>query len=428
MHYTLGVPPAFSGGLVEYVMDVAAHQVKEGHDVTILYPSHRNDRKSKAINGIETIGLDLGVKSPHSGGVVNPRDYIEDYRNTESIGLRGFDVAHFHTLRGLSETFLSDLRDSGTRLIYTTHDFYGVCAKGTLLTKQRTLCNGPSAKDCKECSQGSDGRGVLQRVRRYWWVSALLVKLSKISMIRKVAYRFKTNSQQGGNNVKVYGMDAWSEYIDWIAGLYLKFDLCIFNSKDSRKLVMTNTSLDLARTKILPACLKGTVGAKQISNNRDKGKFTFGFHGGTKTHKGYNLLLRVVRRLNDLGLEFDVIIRGSMFSDADAPTNVKFKGTYNQDDLDEIYCQYDCFLFPSIWRETLGLTVVEAVSRGVPVIVSKLAGVTEYLTNCTTINAREHDLFEAMRGAITKQQVVPTLSTELNYEYHIEGIEQSYGK
>lgn len=428
MHYTLGVPPAFSGGLVEYVMDVATHQVKQGHDVTIVYPSHKNDLKSKVTNGVETIGLDLGVKSPHAGGIENPRDYVESQRNTGNMGWRGFDVAHFHTLRGLSETFLSELRDTGTRLIYTAHDFYGVCAVGTLLTKQLTLCNGPSAEDCKECSHGNASRGALQRVRRYWWVSALLVMLSKFSIIRKVAYRFKTNSKQGANNGKVYGMGAWNEYIDWTAGLYLKFDVCIFNSKYSRKLIMTNTGLDITKTKILPACLKGTVGTKQINNRRDRGKFTFGFHGGTKTHKGYNLLLRVVRRLNEEGLEFDVIIRGSMLSDADAPPNMKFKGTYDQADLDEMYCQYDCFLFPSIWRETLGLTAVEAASRGVPVIVSKLAGVTEYLTNSTIINAREDDLFEAMRRAITSQQVVSTLSKELNYEYHIEGIEQAYGK
>lgn len=48
-----------------------------------------------------------------------------------------------------------------------------------------------------------------------------------------------------------------------------------------------------------------------------------------------------------------------------------------RDDLLQRYGDYDAFLFPSVWEEPFGITILEAMAKGVPVIASKVGGVPE---------------------------------------------------
>ena len=38
LHYSLGLPPFRRGGMTQYCLDLIAGQVKEGHNVTLLWP------------------------------------------------------------------------------------------------------------------------------------------------------------------------------------------------------------------------------------------------------------------------------------------------------------------------------------------------------------------------------------------------------
>jgi len=55
----------------------------------------------------------------------------------------------------------------------------------------------------------------------------------------------------------------------------------------------------------------------------------------------------------------------------DVRASVTFHGEVPHDDLIDHYRQADVFVFPSLWDEPFGLPVVEAMSLGIPVVVSR---------------------------------------------------------
>lgn len=57
----------------------------------------------------------------------------------------------------------------------------------------------------------------------------------------------------------------------------------------------------------------------------------------------------------------------------------KFLGWLSQDQLAEQWKQARAYVFPSKWYETYGLSVVEAMSRGIPVICSDRAGARQWI-------------------------------------------------
>jgi len=60
---------------------------------------------------------------------------------------------------------------------------------------------------------------------------------------------------------------------------------------------------------------------------------------------------------------------------------IKPHGRYTYKDLNKIFDETDVLIAPSIWYETFGYTVLEALSYGVPVIVSGNVGAKDIIPN-----------------------------------------------
>jgi glycosyltransferase involved in cell wall biosynthesis len=74
-------------------------------------------------------------------------------------------------------------------------------------------------------------------------------------------------------------------------------------------------------------------------------------------------------------------------------TQVTFTGKLPRTQLPQIYSLHDIFIFPSICREAFGLTHLEAMACGLPVISSLSGGQREFLkdgVNSLTFNAGNH--------------------------------------
>jgi len=60
-----------------------------------------------------------------------------------------------------------------------------------------------------------------------------------------------------------------------------------------------------------------------------------------------------------------------------APENVTFTGWLNKAQLFDLYCETRITVVPSVWLEPFGLVITEAMSYGLPVVASKIAGPAE---------------------------------------------------
>lgn len=66
---------------------------------------------------------------------------------------------------------------------------------------------------------------------------------------------------------------------------------------------------------------------------------------------------------------------------------VEFRGVVAHESMPEVYREHDLFVFPSIWAEPFGLTHLEAMASGLPVVSTVCGGQGEFLRegeNCLT--------------------------------------------
>ena len=80
---------------------------------------------------------------------------------------------------------------------------------------------------------------------------------------------------------------------------------------------------------------------------------------------------------------------------------IKVHDRYTYADLERIFVETDVLICPSVWYETFGYTVLEALSYGVPVIVSNHVGAKDIIPDKGGIiieNMDEEKLYDAIKG------------------------------
>lgn len=119
------------------------------------------------------------------------------------------------------------------------------------------------------------------------------------------------------------------------------------------------------------------------------------FVGRLSEEKGIDRLLESVPLLQTNKIK--VLIVGSLLSNTNVVdsyqkrivelskalnNNVTYTGYINQMELPYIYSAADVAVLPSVWDEPAGLTMVEAMACGTPVITTQKGGIPEYVADC----------------------------------------------
>jgi glycosyltransferase involved in cell wall biosynthesis len=110
--------------------------------------------------------------------------------------------------------------------------------------------------------------------------------------------------------------------------------------------------------------------------------------------KGADYLLRaaakVLKKMSDV--KFVFVGKGGMLDDMidlsidlGITKNVIFTGFLNHDQVDQAYRQADLFVMPSV-AEPFGITALEAIRNGTPVLMSKQSGASEVIQNCLKVD------------------------------------------
>ena len=174
LHYSLGIYPNRTGGLNKYATDLVREQMKE-HEVAILYPNgYKWWRQSCYISkpfvkeGIKCYRLVNSTPVPLFYGVKATESFISRKISISSFEafLDSFrpEVIHLHTLMGLPDTALKFFKGKGARIIYTSHDYFGICPKVNLINQYGELCDGPASERCASCNRQAPS-GLFLRLR-----------------------------------------------------------------------------------------------------------------------------------------------------------------------------------------------------------------------------------------------------------------------
>lgn len=381
LHYTLGLSPYRSGGLTRYATDLMNEQVRQGHKVNLLYPGgvdlkrHTTIKKRTNVKGVQTYEILNPLPVPLYHGVKTPKDFIDDDNSkiySNFLDLIKPDTFHVHTLMGVSRELLKQAREKHIWIVFTTHDFYGLCLKSTFIDIENKLCPGPLPLRCAWCNQDAKSTQFL-RFRNQPIVIWLKNYLHRSYTEKEVGKLMPIDSFANRN--KEYGTQ-----LRYYKALLSYMDVFHFNSVVSKDIYMRN--LGKVHGMVIP------ISNFLIRDNRKKG-FSCGktlkmiFVGHTNAFKGFPLLKSVLLELQQYNWRLEVW-GGREGIDADTD-KIAYKGRYTKGDLKMIYTDCTIAMVPSQCYETFSFVTLEALSYGVPVLVSDHVGaksiVAEYDSN-----------------------------------------------
>ena len=140
-------------------------------------------------------------------------------------------------------------------------------------------------------------------------------------------------------------------------------------------------------------------------------KLCFAYVGRLVPEKGLTVLLESARILRLEGREFEVVLIGDgpQRSELEAIIQrtaigdcVRIRGFLRGAALAEAVAKVDLVVMPSVWEETAGLSAIEQMKRGRPVIASKIGGLGEVVgeASFTCRPGDAEDLARCMREAL----------------------------
>jgi len=124
-------------------------------------------------------------------------------------------------------------------------------------------------------------------------------------------------------------------------------------------------------------------------------KFIVGYLGVLAVRKNPRFLIEAFKALKDTNTELHVwgkpgYSMQKIIQDANKIKNIKFKGFAPEDKKVEIYDSFDVFVFPSLY-EGFGIPIIEAQSRGLPVIIYKYGKIPKEVRRyCLEAESPEH--------------------------------------
>lgn len=164
-------------------------------------------------------------------------------------------------------------------------------------------------------------------------------------------------------------MKDYQKLLDYYKKCFSLVDCFHYNSETSKEVFMQY--LPTSKGQVV-SITHGGIEDHRIRKVYGHDVLHIGFIGNSTPYKGLPLLISV---LQDIGMieSWDLSVwGGGVGTHPSLP--VYYKGKFDSSTIADIYSAMDVLIVPSIWKETFSLVTLEALSYGVPVIVSDNVG------------------------------------------------------
>lgn len=385
LHYILGFPPCRSGGMTRYAYDLMQEQLLDGNSVYALWPGQIkiytrkvSIREHKPVNGIRSfevinplpVSLDEGIQE------------IEYFMNKCDKSVYELfldkvkpDVIHVHTLMGMHKEFVEIAKKKRIRTIYTSHDYFGICPRVNLFRNGEVCSNDNNCLSCVSCNQSALSlkkivllQSPMYRRLKDSFLVKILRKRHRNSFFNEK--KFKEGETQTNSSISIQRFAL--QYIQ-LRNFYLsilkQFDCIHFNSSLAKKIY--GKYFQPKNSIVMNPLHAGIADHRKECSWHSSEKIRLTMLAPAKPYKGFDVLVEALDELQDT--KHFVLNIFSSVSNPKKYMKIHEKG-FKQSELLDIFSNTDVLLAPSIWYETFGFTVLEALSFGVPVIISNHVG------------------------------------------------------
>ncbi len=433
LHISLGLPPFRTGGLTKYSLDLMKVQVEKRDEVYLLYPG-RYGLFNSAVNiayngeeyGIKVYELINPLPVPLVSGIAEPAGFYKDVGKScfqKFLNEAGPDIIHIHTLMGIPLEFFEAARENGIKMIFTTHDYFGLCPKGNLLDFNGEFCSDTMhGSKCILCN----GTGYSHKKIRIMQSGPYrLVKSSRLFSLAK----FLDSKLNGGGRQcasarspeepsalrEKVDLSQACEYVrlrDYYFRIYRMMDGFHFNSSVSREVYRRFFN---AKGKVIPITHADIRSNKVKRSYRDTEDLNMVYIGPDSPMKGFPVLKDCLDQLLEEGVtRWHLTIYGC--GRKQATDHYTFFQRYKYDELKKIFGSAHVIIIPSLWKETFGFIGLEALSFGVPVVLSENVGFKDLLKNRITglfYDGSRQELYKIVKSIIQDRSILRNIHNNI---------------
>lgn len=373
LHYSLGIPPYRSGGLTKYSVDLMKEQTRQADEVYLLYPGkigviHKKDKivPNKKLDNIHIYELINPMPVPLLEGIIDINAYTQE-KNKEIykkfLEAINPDVIHIHTWMGLPKEFIEEAKKKHIRIIYTTHDYFGLCPKVSLYNMKNEICKGYCNEACSKCCQNALSS------KKILLLQSHLYKVGKdtkaIKLLRKQQKAKISKDKQELVNTCKATID-YAPLKNYYNNLFAMVDIFHFNSQMTMETFYSHIKIKAG--KVIP------ITHEQIEDKRIKKRtrvpIQFAYLGAQSQEKGYYFLKQILDKIpNKEKWKLNLYFQPNQTEDY-----MCIKEPYSYAQIETVFEDMDVLIVPSLWKETFGFVVLEALAHGTPVILSENVG------------------------------------------------------
>lgn len=374
-------PPTHTSGAENYTFNLAHAFVQQGHQVQVLCAGswdrgerYWNGYTDETYAGIQVRRLQLcWHKAP------DPNRYLYDNPVT-AAHLRDWlaeirpDIVHITSCYTLSASVIQVCKDAGLPVVLTLVDFWFLCPSLHLLRSDGALCDGQTTPwQCLRC--------LMAGAKAYRWPARLLPDVA-IKPVLSAASRNVTLNRQRGMRGMALNM---AERKQVMSRQLQQVDVLL---APSRFLAETHAAvIDGLPLRVQPHGHDLAWLADDKGKTSSSSAVRFCYIGQITHDKGVHVLVEAFLRL-DPSSKAELDIWGSLNDSAYVARirelaarsrNIHLRGRFPREQLAAVLAEADMVVAPSIWYENNPLVIQEAFAAGVPVIVSDLGGMAEFV-------------------------------------------------
>lgn len=389
LHVSLGLPPLRTGGLTRYCTELMDAQADFGYEVALLYPGRflpgQTRIKSKIIGSVTTFEVINPLPVPLTYGVAEPNGFMSSCDNPiayeSCIEKYAPDVIHIHSFQGIHKEFFDVAKSLDIPMLFTTHDYFPVCPRCTLVNCRGESCSGPSALRCAECCNGHGMTFGKSRVMQ----SGLYSCLKQSQIVRVFGSRVKGEMSASDDSVCVSvpaaeQAEAYKDYLDYNRAVFDDVDVVLSNSLMTERIYLRY--FPDARYRLIPVTHAGLNSTHESRDPSDRSvPVKMAYFGGVKNYKGFETLCDAVRILHSSGIKFELDLYGDDYPTLKDIPEVHGCGRVAPESVRGILRAHDVVVVPSIYHETCGFVVLEALCEHIPVVCSDAVGASELVSD-----------------------------------------------
>jgi glycosyltransferase involved in cell wall biosynthesis len=390
------------GSTNAYIDSVAQGLSLIGHDVIELHTAirknslrgfHQKEEVKKTLNGKESSviqWINVGVYAGHppgsGAGTADPLSNVVPVmklRNAfrELLSRHRPDLVHLQNLFGFPVGLVEEIKALKIPLILTLQDYTPICPTSHLFLPEGAMCSLSRANlQCHQCCERTKTYSqfateeFFNSLLSHLTVGSALWKL--IAGIRNKMSSFLAQTRRTGKNISEYQLryDAMLDLLRSADAVH-----CLSNLQAAR---IQHASGPINNLKVIPVSPPAVVHPAPISPSKSRHLLRFcvlNVQQG-RNDKGYDYLLSALLNLESRRKDFHV----DWYAEGVSTECIRFGGGYKLEQLDTIAASTDFSITPSLWLETQAYTGVEMLARGVPLVCSTRAGVSEWVVNGTT--------------------------------------------